>query len=75
MSNRKNYREHRIRGSLQGVTPPNEATAEQWRDKARDLWRNFGILIVWPDQNIGGWPEKAMRDNMGTRLYGERAKG
>jgi len=68
------YREHRVRTSLQGVTAPNSDTMSEWREKARALWREFGILIVWPDQNVGGWPEQALRDNIGTRLYGPRRR-
>ncbi len=68
---RDRYREHGIRTSLQRVAP-SVRNPEEFREEARQLWRHFGILVVWPDQNIGGWPEKAQRDNMGNRLYGER---
>ncbi len=66
------YREHRVRTSLQRVAP-SSGTAEEFREKARDLWRQFGIIVIWPDQHIP-WPERAMCENAATKLYGNRVK-
>ena len=72
MNNRDRYTEHRLGYRTTRLPDVRDEPTNSMREHARTLWRKFGVLIVWPDQNIGGWPEQATRDNIGRRLYGER---
>jgi hypothetical protein len=73
VSNRSRFREHPVRTSLQRhvASPPNNG---ENRERARQLWQECGVLLVWPDQHVGGWPERTMLDNVGNRLYGPRLR-
>ena len=63
---------YRVRTSLQHVAPSN-GSAEEFREKARELWRQFGIVVIWPDQPLP-WAERSMAENAARKLYGERVK-
>lgn len=71
MSDRERFREHRVRTSW--PTVPKSSGDSEMREKARELWRHFGIVVLWPDQSIP-WDMRAMAENAARKLYGERVK-
>ena len=67
------YREHRVRTSLSGKVAPSTGTDTEFREKARELWRQFGIVVIWPDQTLP-WDVRASAESAAIRLYGARVK-
>lgn len=63
----------RIRSSLSKFAAPSNGSDTDMREKARELWRYFGIVVVWPDQHLS-WDTRAMVENAARKLYGEKVK-
>jgi hypothetical protein len=72
MSHRDRYTEHRpLRSPLARLVAPSNGADADFREKARDLWQRYGIIVIWPDQQLP-WDQRAMAENAATRLYGQK---
>lgn len=66
------YTEHRpMRSPLAGCVAPSNSSDANARESARELWQRFGIIVIWPDQQIS-WEQRAMAENAATKLYGQK---
>lgn len=61
----------RIRSSLARLPAPSTGDDVDMRERARELWRTFGIVVIWPDQQLP-WDVREMVQNAARQLYGER---
>ena len=72
MSNHDRYTEHRpLQSPLGRCVAPSNGSDATFRESARELWQRFGIIVIWPDQQIP-WDQRAMAENAATRLYGQK---
>lgn len=61
----------RLRSSLASHLPRSETTAEELRAMARAAWLKAGVIVLFPDQQIG-WLERQAAENAAAKLYGRR---
>lgn len=61
-----------LRSSLASHLPRSETTAEELRAMARAAWLKSGVIVLFPDQQIG-WLERQAAENAAAKLYGRRA--
>lgn len=72
MGHRDRYTEHRpVQSPLGRLVAPSNGQDSEFREKAGELWQQFGIIVIWPDQQIP-WDQRAMAENAATKLYGRK---
>ena len=65
--------EWRYHSPLSRLIAPTTSADPQMREKAREAWRQFGLVVIWPDQNLP-WDMRAMIENAARKLYGEKVR-